>query len=235
MKLALILTCEHAGNDVPREYASLFQGRRRLLRSHRGYDPGALDLARHLARYLKTPLLAATVTRLLVELNRSLHHRALFSDCVASLDSRARAKVLEQHYHPHRRKVLSAIQSAVARDATALHISVHTFTPRRNGQLRTADVGLLYDPARRGERNFCERWRKELLARRPALRVRRNYPYLGKADGLTTFLRRQFPARQYLGIELEVNQRWVPATAQWKNLQQIVAQSLAASLQASLA
>jgi hypothetical protein len=36
--------------------------------------------------------------------------------------------------------------------------------------------------------------------------VRRNYPYRGTADGFTTYLRRQFSARKYLGIELEVNQ-----------------------------
>jgi len=35
--------------------------------------------------------------------------------------------------------------------------------------------------------------------------VRFNYPYLGKADGFTTYLRKQFPAN-YMGIELEVNQ-----------------------------
>jgi len=39
----------------------------------------------------------------------------------------------------------------------------------------------------------------------PGLRVRRNYPYRGAADGLTTHLRRQLGPR-YLGVELEINQ-----------------------------
>jgi hypothetical protein len=37
--------------------------------------------------------------------------------------------------------------------------------------------------------------------------VRFNYPYLGKADGFTTFMRKQFP-KNYIGIEIEVNQKF---------------------------
>jgi hypothetical protein len=35
-----------------------------------------------------------------------------------------------------------------------------------------------------------------------------NYPYQGKADGFTTTLRRQWPGDSYVGIEIEVNQKW---------------------------
>jgi len=45
----------------------------------------------------------------------------------------------------------------------------------------------------------------------PELRVRRNYPYAGKGDGLTSHLRLHFPPRAYVGIELEVNQSIVLA------------------------
>ena len=37
-------------------------------------------------------------------------------------------------------------------------------------------------------------------------RVRRNYPYLGKGDGLTTWLRRRFFSSEYAGVEIELNQ-----------------------------
>jgi len=39
--------------------------------------------------------------------------------------------------------------------------------------------------------------------------VRRNYPYTGKSDGFTAYLRRRFPADAYIGIELEINQKHV--------------------------
>ena len=90
-----------------------------------------------------------------------------------------------------------------------IHVSSHSFTPRLNGQVRTADVGLLYDPARPGEVDICARWKAALRETAPALRIRRNYPYAGKGDGLTSHLRRRFSRRAYVGMELEVNQKIV--------------------------
>jgi predicted N-formylglutamate amidohydrolase len=67
-------------------------------------------------------------------------------------------------------------------------------------------VGLLYDSRRAGEKLLCTRWEEILEALDPTLRVRRNYPYRGAADGLPTWLRRRFPGRSYAGVELELNQ-----------------------------
>jgi hypothetical protein len=44
-------------------------------------------------------------------------------------------------------------------------------------------------------------------------RGRRNYPYAGKGDGLTSYLRTRFGPADYVGVELEVNQRIVTAGA----------------------
>jgi hypothetical protein len=67
-------------------------------------------------------------------------------------------------------------------------------------------VGLLYHPGRRREAEVCARWKESLAALAPELRVRRNYPYAGKGDGLTSYLRLRFAQCDYAGIELEVNQ-----------------------------
>ena len=48
---ALLITCEHGGNRVPHAYRNLFASASRLLQSHRGYDAGALALAREIARF----------------------------------------------------------------------------------------------------------------------------------------------------------------------------------------
>jgi predicted N-formylglutamate amidohydrolase len=81
---ALLITCEHGGNSVPPRWRPLFRGHRALLDSHRGWDPGALPIARALAREMNAPLIYSTISRLLVELNRSPHHR------VSSRSSRGR-------------------------------------------------------------------------------------------------------------------------------------------------
>ena len=101
------------------------------------------------------------------------------------------------------------MRRVVAEGHAVVHIASHSFTPELKGHVRTADVGFLYDPRRPGEVEFSSRWFRALQDRRPDLRLRRNYPYLGRSDGLTFRLRREHPPERYVGIELEVNQRFV--------------------------
>lgn len=203
---AVVVTCEHAGNRVPREYAGLFMGRGRLLGSHRGYDHGALGLARAIAGGVGAPLRYCAVTRLLVEVNRSERGRGLFSEVTRGLGASERERILARWYRPYREGVEALIGEAVRARGRVLHLSVHSFTPVLDGVVRGADVGLLYDPSRAGERALCRRWGEAIGGADPALRVRFNYPYRGVADGFTTWLRGRYPARAYLGVELEVNQ-----------------------------
>ncbi len=70
----------------------------------------------------------------------------------------------------------------------------HTFTPKLGVQLRNADFAVLYDPARAWERAAADRW---IRAMRPLAPSRKNYPYRGTSDGLTTSLRRLHPPDRY--------------------------------------
>jgi predicted N-formylglutamate amidohydrolase len=203
----LLLTCEHGGNRVPARYARLFRGAGAVLRTHRGWDIGALALARRLSRRLRAPLLHATVTRLLVDLNRSLtNRRRLFSEFVRGLADSERERIVADHYRPHRARVGAAVARAIGRGDRVIHVAVHSFTPSLHGARRNADLGLLYDPRRPGELAFARRWRAALREVAPELRVRMNYPYRGTSDGIETELRRRFAARDYVGVEIEVNQ-----------------------------
>lgn len=225
--MKLLLTCEHGGNQVPRRYATLFRGAERVLAGHRGWDPGALWLARRLSRRLSAPLLAATVTRLLIDPNRSLTNPQAFSEFSRHLPADEKARIVARHYRPHRERVESRIGREIRRGARVLHVAVHSFTPRWRGRVRSCQVGLLYDPHRTGERCFCQEWKACLEALAPSgLRVRRNQPYRGDADGLTTHLRRRFGSRRYLGIELEVSQALLGKPARAKPVAGHVEQSL---------
>ena len=204
----LILSCEHGGNHVPAAYRRLFHGARDVLNSHRGFDLGALKVAKMMSRRLEAPLVASTTSRLLVDLNRSLDHRRLFSSYSEVLDEPARARVLRLYYHPYRARVEELVAEQIRLGRAVLHVSVHSFTPVLDGKERHADVGLLYDPTRQREEAFCDCWRTALWERQPELRVRRNYPYRGVSDSLTVSLRERYPAHRYAGVELEVNQSW---------------------------
>jgi len=216
--MVLMLTCEHASNAVPPEYRFLFAGRgaSAALHSHRGHDIGARALAERLQAAMDVPLFEADATRLLVDVNRSLYHRHVFSEYSQVLSPAARLVLVDEYYWPYRRRILDHIEKRLSHGDSVLHVAVHSFTPRLNGETRNADIGLLYDSTRLGERQTCLMLAKSLIEaggagagkRRPErLRVRRNYPYRGAADGLTTALRRRFAESRYQGIEIEVNQR----------------------------
>jgi predicted N-formylglutamate amidohydrolase len=227
---AFVVTCEHGGNHIPSAYRRLFRGHRAVLASHRGYDAGAVGLARSMARALESPLVCSTVSRLLVDLNRSIGHPNLFSEMTRALPAVARAEIIATHYRPYRVRAERTIAGAIARGGRVIHVSAHSFTPTLGGHERRADAALLYDPARRGEVALCERWKAALRRDAAEFRIRRNYPYAGKGDGLTAHLRRRFSPSVYIGIELEVNQRIV-ATAgrRWSSLRAALIETLRAA------
>lgn len=207
--LQLIVSCEHAGNEVPRAYREHFKGHEHHLPTHRGWDPGALILAREICKTFDAPLYATTTTRLLIDANRSVGNPALHGEMVRDLPQHERRVIVSAYYQPHRDAIEGAVADAIKSGASVIHVSSHSFTPALNGVVRTADVGFLYDPARPGEIAFSTAWLDALKSRRLDLRLRRNYPYLGKEDGLTTTLRRRHGVDRYVGIELEVNQRYI--------------------------
>ena len=223
--VAVVLSCEHGGHRVPAEHRSLFVGAGAVLRSHRGWDRGALVLARAFGRSLQVPLFEATVTRLLVDLNRSETNRAVFSSFTSGLPVDERQALLAEHHRPHRLAVRAAVAEQIALERCVLHVSVHSFTPVLDGRVRTTDVGLLYDPARESERRHAAAWKTSLEARLPRLAIHCNAPYRGTSDGLTRWLRTQFSARDYAGLELELNQRFVEGGT-WAKLRCVLVDSL---------
>jgi predicted N-formylglutamate amidohydrolase len=184
-------------------------------------------MATALARAFEAPLVTSTISRLVVDLNRSLGNPRVFSAATRDAPANLRAKIVARHYWPYREQVERLVGQAVSRGRRVIHISSHSFTPELEGKVRRADVGLLYHPGRHGEAELCARWKASLAALAPELRVRRNYPYAGKGDGLTAHLRLCFPPNNYVGIELEVNQRIVVAAGRrWTVLRRVLIDSL---------
>lgn len=192
----------------------------RLLATHRGYDPGALALARDFAAATGAPFFHSTISRLLVELNRPLDHPQLF---FLDLPARTREALLRRYYLPY----WNAVSKAVRRGRRVLHLSVHSFTPRFRGVRRTTDIGLLFDPQRPAEAAFCRRWRSAILESNPRLRVRYNDPYPGVFPSLVDELRKKLGSRRYVGIQIEVNQKYPRGDERrWRELRKALVESL---------
>jgi predicted N-formylglutamate amidohydrolase len=229
--MRLLITCEHGGNKIPAHYRPLFARMRSALQSHRGYDPGALALARDLARAFDAELVYSTTSRLLVELNRSPNHKQLFSEATRDLPASERERLLARYYRPYREWVEAQVAAGVEAGENVVHVSSHSFTPQLGGEVRRADIGLLYDPARASERDLCLTWQNAIGRLDGNLVVRRNYPYRGSADGLTTHLRKRYSDGRYTGVEIEVNQKHTLGnTERWRALRNLLVDSLKTTL-----
>lgn len=201
--MKLVITCEHGGNKIPLAYSPLFKNKNTLLDSHQGWDLGILEVFEFVkleADFYKS----SSISRLLIEKNRSLHHPNLFSEITEPLTVSAKQKIIEKYYLPYRNEIEQQIHNFVSKEEEVLHISLHSFTPILNGQKRNADFGFLYDSKRDAELFWVKKMIDQ-LKNHTNLKIRRNYPYLGTADGFTTYLRKQFP-ENYSGIEIEINQ-----------------------------
>jgi len=205
-----------------------------LVSSHIAWDAGAALVARALSRILGAPLFEGTISRLLVDLNRSAGHPGLFPRRVgdrqipgnAHLTSAERRLRVESYYRPYRDSVVRAVGRIVGRGQCCLHLSVHSFVPVLGGVQRRADVGVLYDPGR--ERAFAARLVGELRAR--GLAVRRNFPYRGTSDGFTSFLRRELAPDRYMGVEIEVNQTRLRTPSEAKGMGRTIASAVGRAL-----
>jgi predicted N-formylglutamate amidohydrolase len=203
----LFLSCEHGGHQIPESYQPLFFDSGEVLKSHRGWDIGALSLCHAMNRFPVHFSLYSEVSRLLVDLNRSLHKRSLFSAYTKGLSHEIKQKILNEFYFPFRSTFSEKVEEVVDNNHEVFHVSVHSFTPVLNGKIRNTDIGLLYNPAHYREKEIASRWRSILQERHPYLKVRFNYPYLGKTDGHVAPLRQRF-GKAYSGIELELNNKY---------------------------
>lgn len=203
---SIIVTCEHAGNTVPDDFAHLFYGNESLLESAASYDPGAGEIAEAISTALQCFYKAGTTTRLLIDYNRALSNPDCFSKITDFIAPQLRFKLIDEYYLPWRNAIKAEIIRLTANDNQVLHFSIHTFTPEDNGKTRNAAIGILYDSAHHGEREIARVLERMLHKEDPELRVRMNYPWRGTNDSFTNFLRKVYTERNYLGIEIDCNQ-----------------------------
>ena len=144
-----VLVCDHASNRVPKQLGTLGL-EPDLLTDHIGWDPGAAGVARRLAAQLDCPLVLSGYSRLVIDCNRPLGHADSIAERSAGvsvpgnvglspLERFIRIDALFRPYH-------DAIAGLLDRRShrPTLLISIHSFTPVLNGQLRPWHIGISY-------------------------------------------------------------------------------------------
>jgi predicted N-formylglutamate amidohydrolase len=228
MSMPLVLTCEHATCAVPEAFRELFQGAEEILTSPRGWDPGALNLAQHLSREFRTPLLHGEITRLLVELNGAPDNPQLFSEFALRLPEGRREGLFKRNYQSYLETLRARLADCLTRHPRVLHLSVHTFPRELAGKRQAIDIGILFDPGREEETALVHAWSRALRAAAPALAIEASALDPASTQHLTTLLRGEHLADAYLGIGLEVCQSFFldGAPLRWDAVRKLVTTTL---------
>ena len=201
----LILSCVHAVKTVPDEYAFLFAEHQSILDSHHAVDIGSFAITQHLSQILNCEYTYTSVSRLLIDCNNNGNYAHCFSEYSKILPKNEKQKLIAQYHKPFRQQTESLIQKYIDAGHQALHISIRSFASVVDATVRNAGIGLLYDSHRHAEKEVARLWHG-LLLQQTAYRIRMNYPYAGSHEGFIGALRKRHVEKDYLGIELEINQ-----------------------------
>src|SRR4051812_5410234 len=147
----ILLICEHASNRLPARYGTLGLDAA-ALESHVAWDPGALGVARALSQSLDAPLVHATVSRLVLDLNRdpaapdsitTISERTIIPGN-QDLDPAERSRRVEEVYHEFHDATDALVKERVAAGTTRAIVSIHSFTPTYRDVLRPWHIGLIF-------------------------------------------------------------------------------------------
>jgi len=205
-----IFSCEHATCAVPDAYKEALSQDTERITSPEGWDLGALNLAQALSMKFRTPLVHCEITRLIVDcyLQESMPER--WSDLSMKLTEAQREKLHERQVVPHLSALRQRISTELERNASVLHVSVHTFDPALHPDLH---VSLLYSEGRVGESSLALQWLQAMQEKLPALSIKGNQTfYPEQTKTILDTLRKERSSAQYQGIELQVsNQMFLEA------------------------
>ena len=201
----IVLICEHASRYIPDPFGALGLSPEDQLR-HIAWDLGALGLASELSAMLDAPLVHATYSRLLLDLNRPIDA----SDSIVEtsegtvipgnvgIDPPHRELRQQRIYAPFHAELDALVDRRIASGLPTCVVSIHSFTPRYHGIDRPWHVGVIS----RNDRSLADALLAALGAE-PGLCVGDNLPY-GPQDGVYHSLERHGEARGLRGAMIEV-------------------------------
>ena len=203
----LVLLCEHASAQIPEAFLGLGLDPADRHR-HIAWDIGALALAMGLADALDAPLVHATYSRLLLDLNRpvdaadSIVERSEGTIIPGNLALATAQRELRQQriYQPFHAAVAALVDERLAASLPTTVVSIHSFTPTYHGKTRPWHAGVI---ARAGSPLGVALL--QALRAEPDLCVGDNEPYAPVA-GVFHSIERHAESRGLRGAMIEVRQ-----------------------------
>lgn len=204
-KAPVLLVCDHASKVFPATMHQLGLADW-VLDKHVVCDIGAEMVTRHLADRLDAPAVIAGYSRLIVDLNRQLHHDSAFikvSDGIAvpgnqDISDAERAQRIDSFFNPYHDEISRQLELFSARNIVPAFLSIHTCTPVFNNAVRHCHIGVMWDSDSRIPVPLMEN-----LRRNPDLRIGDNEPYSGRLpDDYTIDFHAENAGLANVGIEV---------------------------------
>jgi predicted N-formylglutamate amidohydrolase len=235
-----LITCDHAGNRLPRRLGTLGLKPADLER-HIAWDIGAGAVSARLAALLDAVLIRQTYSRLVIDCNRApdaptsivevSEDTAIPGNVGLSADAREARR--REVFDPYHRQIARELDRRQRASRPTVLVALHSFTPVFKGVSRPWQCGVLYNRDPRLARIVGERLRQRGLA------VGDNEPYAvsdatdytipvhGERRGLPHL---EFEIRQDLVAAADVQQEWAELLAlilpeAWRHLGSGSAQS----------
>jgi predicted N-formylglutamate amidohydrolase len=208
----VLILCDHASNHVPADIDLRIN--QALLDRHIAIDIGAAAVSRGLAALLGAPALLATVSRLVIDLNREVDAPGLIPH---ASDGHAipgnvgvdRAERIARFHAPYHRAIAAQIRA----QRPALIVSVHSFTPALESGMaasRPWEAGILYNRDARAARVAVD-WLAE-----QGIVTGDNEPYSGRLLNATMNRHAEATGTPYLGVEIRNDLIFSdPGVAKW--------------------
>jgi predicted N-formylglutamate amidohydrolase len=200
-----VITCDHASNAMPAEFARLGLSGADLLR-HIAWDPGALGVSRAMSQRLSAPVIAGRVSRLLVDCNRPLDAPDLIAEVSertivqgnANLTPKQRLERIERFYDPFHEALDRAVTGKIKQGVRPGLIAVHSFNPVYKGVSRPWEIGIIHDDEDEWALAIVDR-----LKAKGSLSVGVNEPYSPK-DRVYYTLERHARSRGLPAVMIEI-------------------------------
>lgn len=184
-----LIVCEHASNAFPETFGELgLEPDTRA--SHIAWDPGAIGVARRLSDLLDSPMIAATISRVIYDCNRppdsasAMPQRSEIYEIPGNfeLGVEERLERTRSCYLPFQVAVAELLAEMLAQHRRPVLVSVHSFTPIWFGKKREVEFGIIHDLDARFAEALLE------AAGDLPLKTALNEPY-SAADGVAHTLR----------------------------------------------
>ena len=226
-----LIICDHASNRIPREYKNLGLNEK-ILTTHIAYDIGVKEVAFHLAKYLKCPLVMSDFSRLLIDPNRGVDDPTLImkisdgeiiegnKDISFLINCSEKKHRVDYYYNAYHNKISEIINRSLKKNIFPAIISIHSFTPIYGGNRRSTELGILWDSDRRLPDIFFSYLNKNYKD----IIVGNNKPYSGRMKNDTLY--RHGTKQGLANILIEIRQDLIIDSAKQKEFSKLIAQPL---------